>query len=182
MKGIVFTEFLTMVEERWSIEFAEELIESVDLPSGGAYTAVGTYDHSEMSALVTQLSVVTETPVPTLLRVFGHYLFGRFAVLYPVFFEGVTSSIDLVASIDGVIHVEVRKLYPDAELPRFFTLESTPDLLTVEYQSDRHLGDLAEGLIEAAIEHFEEKETVILTRKNTEPEGPVCFTLRRMIP
>jgi len=46
MKGIIFTEFLEMVEDRFSPEIADRIIEAADLPSGGAYTAIGTYDAS----------------------------------------------------------------------------------------------------------------------------------------
>ncbi|MBA1333177.1 heme transporter CcmB, partial [Candidatus Endoriftia persephone str. Guaymas] len=44
MKGIVFSKFIEFVEERFSPEMADDIIESSDLPSGGAYTSVGTYD------------------------------------------------------------------------------------------------------------------------------------------
>src|SRR5688500_10275861 len=87
MKGVVFTEFIDMVENRFSLEMAERIISKCDLPSGGAYTAVGTYDHREMVALVAALSNETDTPVPTLLHVYGEHLFGRFVALFPQFFH-----------------------------------------------------------------------------------------------
>ncbi len=183
MKGIVFTKFLEMVEESYSVDFAEQMIEAVDLPSGGAYTAVGTYDHTEMVSLLVQLSKMTGRTVPDLLNAYGKYLFGQFAKLYPGFFEGVDSSIAFVARIEDVIHVEVKKLYPDAELPKFDVIEHTPDCLKILYKSDRHLGDLAEGLIDSCIAHFGERETVSLKRENlTDPGAPVCFTLTRHQP
>jgi Haem-NO-binding len=52
MKGVVFTEFIEMVEDRFSPEMADRIIERAKLPSGGAYTTVGTYDHGEMIQLV----------------------------------------------------------------------------------------------------------------------------------
>ena len=42
MKGIIFTEFMQMVEDRFSIEVAEEIIDAATLPSGGSYTSLGT--------------------------------------------------------------------------------------------------------------------------------------------
>ena len=45
MKGVIFTEFLEMVESHFSPEMADRIITAARLPSGGAYTAVGTYDH-----------------------------------------------------------------------------------------------------------------------------------------
>lgn len=52
MKGIVFSEFMDLVEESFGLEMIDELIEQSDLPSGGSYTAVGTYPHGEMLTLV----------------------------------------------------------------------------------------------------------------------------------
>jgi hypothetical protein len=48
MKGMVFTEFLEMVEAKFSADMVDDIISDSDLPNGGAYTSVGTYDHSEL--------------------------------------------------------------------------------------------------------------------------------------
>lgn len=169
-----------MVEQTFSVDLVEEILEEADLPSGGIYTAVGTYDHQEMVSLLVLLSQKTGTPIPDLLRAFGQYLFGEFARLYPTFFEGVSSAIDFVARIESVIHVEVRKLYPDAQLPRFQVLHHTPDYLEIIYRSDRHLADLAHGLIESCAAYFGESETVQIEREDLAEEGrPTCFRLAR---
>ena len=71
MKGVVFTEFLEMVEEKFSPEMVDTIIGASDLPSQGAYTSLGTYDHNEMIQLVTHLSKETNIAVPDLIRTFG---------------------------------------------------------------------------------------------------------------
>ena len=182
MKGIVFTKFIEMVETQYSIETAEDMISACNLPGGGAYTSVGTYDHREMVSLLQQLSQMTGRPIPDLLRAYGNFLFGQFARMYPAFFDGIQSSIEFAGRIESVIHVEVLKLYPDAELPKFDVTSITPDNLQFVYRSDRHLGDLAHGLLEACIIHFGERETVTLTRANlSEPGDPICFTMTRRL-
>ena len=97
----------------------DDLIEASDLPSGGAYTAVGTYDHKEMQSLVANLSAQSNTPPNELLDLFGQHLIGRFKASFPDFFKTAATLFDFLESIDSHIHVEVRKLYPDAELPEF---------------------------------------------------------------
>jgi hypothetical protein len=164
MKGVVFAEFLEMVEDRFSPEIADRIIEVSDLPSGGAYTSIGTYDHTEMVQLVTQLSVATGATVPVLGHTFGKYLFGRFVVLYPQLFEGVESAYSFLEKVDSTIHIEVLKLYPDAELPRFECNTSEPGRLTMIYRSMRGFADLAAGLIEGCIEHF--GETIDVQRED----------------
>jgi Haem-NO-binding len=154
VKGIVFTEFLDMVEDRFTLEVADRMITAAAVPSGGAYTAVGTYDYHEIIQLVAQLSTLTSIPVSKLLHTFGVYLFGRFVVAYPSLFSRATSTFNFLERIEDHIHVEVRKLYPDAELPMFACDISTPSRLTMLYRSTRPFADLAEGLIVGCIAYF----------------------------
>jgi hypothetical protein len=174
MKGMVFTEFLEMVEVKFSADMVDDIIADSDLPSGGAYTAVGTYDHGELVQMVTALSVRTEIPAPALVQVFGEHLFGRFNVMYPSFFGGVSSVLDFLESIETVIHTEVRKLYPDAQLPKFDCTRSA-DGLTMLYSSPRHFGDLAEGLIKGAVAHFGGGIDIV---RHPQPNGDILFDLR----
>ncbi len=160
MKGIVFTEFLDLVEDHYSVDLVEQLIDSSNLPTGGAYTSVGTYDASEMVTLVTGLSELTGTPVPELLNAFGRHLFGRFVTMFPSFFEGINSSVTFLESVQTYVHIEVRKLYNDAELPEFICETPEPGTLKMEYRSSRNLADFAEGLINGCLAHFGEDAEV----------------------
>jgi hypothetical protein len=156
MKGVVFTEFLEMVEDRFSPDMADRIIEAAEVPSGGVYTTVGTYDHREMIQLVSCLSAETGIPAAELVRAFGMHLFGRFETMFPKYFEGVTSSFDFLQRVDHYIHVEVGKLYPDAELPSFDCDTSEPGRLRLTYRSSRPFAALAEGLIRGCVAHYGE--------------------------
>ena len=173
MKGLVFVHFLEMVDKRFSIEVSERLIQTSDLPSKGIYTTVGTYDFGEMAALVTNLSRITGIPVSELLKEFGRYLFGVFVKYFPAFFEGINSTFEFLPQVHSYVHLEVEKLYADAELPVFTCDDSDPDKLLMTYKSTRNLPDLAEGLMLGCIEHFGEELTV--SRKT--PEGDQQATL-----
>ncbi len=160
MKGIVFVELIDMVDEHFGEEVTERIIEACDLESGGAYTSVGTYDHNELIALVSRLSQETEVPVPALLRSYGKHLFGRFHGLYPEFFTEISDVFNFISKIEDYIHVEVRKLYPDAELPAFGCVSLGPNQLELTYQSCRPFADFCGGLLEGCIEHFEEEVSI----------------------
>jgi hypothetical protein len=43
MKGIVFTEFLEMVEQEFGYNMVDEMIENTDLDSKGVYTSIVIY-------------------------------------------------------------------------------------------------------------------------------------------
>lgn len=178
MKGIIFSEFLEMVENQFGIQTLDYIIENSELPSGGSYTSIGTYHHGEMVALVQSLSERTGHSVPDLLKAYGNYQFGRFAVMYPNFFEGVDSAFDFLSRIEDYIHPEVRKLYPDAELPRFNIKKVDSDTLQMFYTSDRHLGDFAEGLIQGCLAYFEES-AVVSSEKMPQNEDGIVFSITR---
>jgi hypothetical protein len=179
MKGIVFSEFIEMVEEQFSPELADKIIVDADLASGGAYTAVGTYDHDEMLKLVDRLSRETGIEPDELVKAFGRYLFGRFQSLYPGFFQGVSGTFGFLSTIDNHVHVEVRKLYPDAELPKFECEEVDADTVIMTYRSKRPFGNLAAGLMEGCISHFEENIAIEREDLSGGENRHVRFTLRR---
>ena len=73
MKGIIFTEFLEMVEEKFGYEVVDEIISKSELKSNGIYTSVGTYAREEMMVLVDHLHLKT--------RFFTKYSASIFLVL-----------------------------------------------------------------------------------------------------
>ncbi len=171
MKGIVFTEFIEMVEKSFGYETVDEMLVSCDLPSKGVYTAVGTYEYDEMLQLVGFLHKKTKLPVPDLLKTFGQYLFGTFEKNYGVFFDKEDNAFDFFESIENHIHVEVKKLYPDAQLPTFDTTRISDNILEMVYKSERKMADFAMGLIEKTLIRYNERARI--SRENIEEDGSI---------
>jgi hypothetical protein len=167
MKGVIFTEFSEMVENEFGIAMLDEIIESCNLPTKGVYTSVGTYSHHELVSMLTKFCELSQTPVNEALRLFGHHLIKSFKKNYVDFFENKNHVFDFIESIDNHIHIEVYKLYPDAQLPRFNTKRIDSNTLHMEYISDKHLEWLAVGLIEGALLQFKVEGKVELL----EPEN-----------
>lgn len=167
-----------MVEEQFGYEVADKIVTNSDLPSGGVYTALGKYDHQEMVQLLTSLQAETHTTIPSLLKAFGKYLFKSFGKSYGAFFEEAEDAFSFLKGIENHIHVEVLKLYPDAELPKFEISQLNSNQLELVYRSERGLADLAEGLIRGCIEHYS-RETEVLRE---DINGPFVskFTLTQM--
>lgn len=159
MKGIVFTEFLEMVEAKFGYEMVDKIIEDSSLPNHGAYTAVGTYPHHELLRLLDQLAQASAIEKSELLHAFGVYMFSSFKDGYPGFFEGFSHAFDFLMTVDGHIHKEVQKLYPDAILPSFKVSHEAQQMKMV-YTSYRRLSDFALGLIEASLCHFKHEHSI----------------------
>jgi hypothetical protein len=175
MKGMIFTEFFDMVGETFSPEMVEKIIDASNLPNGGAYSDVGTYDYQEMLRLVINLSKETNVPVPQLEAAYGKYLFGKFLNRYPKLIQSCSSTFEFLEHVDRHIHVEVLKLYPDAELPRFECEIINPAHMTMRYRSNHPFANLAEGLILGCAEHFNEKIAINMKDLGATPEKKVNF-------
>lgn len=176
MKGMVFREFLELVETKFGADVADDILDAAELASDGAYTAVGTYDHAEMIALVSALSEEVSLPAEALLHAFADHLMGVFAREHPTFFTEAGDALSFIESVDRHIHVEVRKLYPDAELPRFSCARSHEDEMEVEYRSSRPFAELALGLMRAAGTHFGEPLNI---ERSDASDGAVVFKVQR---
>lgn len=164
MKGIVFTEFLDLVENKYGLEMVDKIIGQSKLESNGAYTAVGTYKFSEMLQLLQNLSANTNIPIDNLLLVYAEHFFSVLETSHPELIATYKDPIEMLASIENHIHVEVQKIYPNAELPTFEVLEKTDNSLIMIYKSSRAMHHFGLGLMNKTFEHFNSEATIVLEK------------------
>jgi|TARA_B110000467_G_scaffold163217_1_gene188600 hypothetical protein len=160
MKGVVFTEFLELVEKEFGLEIVQRIIDECDLATGGVYTSVGTYSHKEMFKMVGKLSEIKDIPIPALLNIYGEYFFTTLSRDYPKFMEQ-PNLFSFLESIETYIHPEVLKLYPEAELPSFGTDLKSEKEMRLDYSSSRKMSDLAVGLIKGAANYYNEEVDIV---------------------
>jgi hypothetical protein len=178
MKGIIFAEFLELVEGKFGLEMVDTLIEESNIASEGVYTSIGTYEFSEMLTLLTNLKKRTGIPVNDLLHVFATHFFKVLLRDYKEFILMYNDPFSLLASIESHIHVEVMKLYPDAELPTFKIIERSHEKLILNYTSSRAMYSFGLGLMENTLNHFNQKAEIIL-KKNIDDGSDVDFTITK---
>ncbi len=166
MKGIVFTEFLELVEDKFGIEYVDDIISKSNLESEGVYTAIGTYKFSEMVQLLSHLSEKTQLSINDLLYTYGLHFFSVLQNSYNGIIEQYKQPIDLLNAIENHIHVEVRKIYPDAELPTFDVSHKDASRITMLYTSSRGMYSFAKGLIESTFKHYGQEATIEITKLN----------------
>lgn len=160
MKGIVFTEFLEMVEEKFGLETVDFIINESKLESNGVYTSVGTYDFIEMQSLIVQLSKKINIPVDDLVYAYGLYFYKTLVDNHKDIFDHYKDPMVFVASVEDHIHVEVRKLYPGAELPSFGIIHKDDDYMEVVYTSERGMYMFAKALMEKTFEYYDKNVQV----------------------
>lgn len=164
MKGIVFTEFLDLVEDKFGLEMVDKIISESKLESEGVYTSIGTYSFSEMLQLLTHLSNYTDISIDNLLLVYGEHFFSVIETSYLGLLATYKDPIDMLSSIENHIHVEVQKIYPDAELPTFVVQDKTENSIIMVYKSSRAMHHFGLGLMNKTFEHFNSTATIQLEK------------------
>ncbi len=153
MKGIIFSVLSKFIEEKKGLEVLDEVLEKTNLESGGVYTSLKTYPDAEFITILKTFSEISNLKHDEILFELGKYMLIEMSKTYPTFFE-VKSLKEFLLSIHDVIHVEVRKLFPDALTPQFSFENNNSNELTMIYKSTRQLCRLAEGLIHGASEYY----------------------------
>ena len=169
MMGMVFTELLDMVEERYSLDLVDDVLAKAGV--SGSYTSVGYYEDADLVGIVVALSEESNIAVPDLLHLFGTHLFSRFVTLYPMFFDPHESAPSFLEGLESHVHTEVRKLYANAH-PPIFTFDANPDgTYALTYQSNRGLWQFAQGLLEACLKHYGQALTLASIEDQSEGAG-----------
>ncbi|MDG1380122.1 MAG: heme NO-binding domain-containing protein [Flavobacteriaceae bacterium] len=171
MKGFIFTEFIRFVEESHGLAIVDEMIESSNLPSRGVYSAFNSYPFDELATMLTFICNKTDTHAEFLLEEFGKFVFPYLIAKHPYIVSDYKNPLDLISSIENHIHLEVKKLYEDAELPEFRLIKRQVRKLTMIYKSKRKLTYFAIGLMKQTLTHFEVNGKVWIDSKYKENTG-----------
>jgi hypothetical protein len=152
VKGIVFNLLEAVVTKEHGENVWETLLDNAGMD--GAYTSLGSYPDDQLMRLVAAASGTLKCSDAEVLQWFGRNAMSILAERYPQFFKGQSSTRAFLLTLNEIIHPEVRKIYPGADVPVFDFDSSSPNVLVVGYRSRRKLCALAEGFVEGAAEHF----------------------------
>ncbi|NOH50031.1 guanylate cyclase [Vibrio rotiferianus] len=160
MKGIIFTEFMELVEDKFGLEVLDQVLELSN--DEGIYTSVGSYDHRDLVKLIVNLSKVSDIPPEKLQEVFGECVFQNLLKSIPnhASLQQCTTTFQFVRHVEDFIHVEVKKLYPDANPPQFDFISETESEMVFDYRSARCMAHVCVGLIQGCANHFDERVEV----------------------
>ena len=160
MQGSIYTTFSDMIIEKMGMEQWNELLEKTNPPSKGVYTSGQQYEDSELINMVIELSNKTGIEVEKLVEAFGQYLFDSLYKTSPVDISKINDLREFLLSIDQVIHVEVKRLHPNAYLPKFDYEDGENGELIMYYTSKRKLCHASIGLIFGAAKKFNQTITI----------------------
>ena len=148
----------------------DDIIVDAKLPHDGGYTSTGSYPFEEMVSLISALVTHTREPLPAVLEAFGTHCFESWVSYAPQYFSHERCLFDILEGIDEFHEIEVRKLYPDAELPSFVPEARNAQALTLGYYSCKPLAALALGVIRGAADHVGQR-IMVTHEPATGPRG-----------
>jgi hypothetical protein len=178
--GIIFESYIEYLEEEFGVEVCESIVDRACPDGNSSFTAVGNYSFDRMLDFVVATNKITQVETHDLLRSFGLYLFPKLMDGYGSMLGEINHSFEMIECIENHIHVEVKKLYPNAELPTFKTDKTEDGKLIVEYQSARPLASLAAGLLEGCCKHFKNEVTIAKTDRTPEEGYGAVFELKEL--
>lgn len=159
VKGVVFNLLEQIVIREHGEDAWDELLDSAGLE--GSYTSLGSYEDADLAKLVGAASGALNLPPDEIVRWFGRNALPLFAVSHPQLFERHSSGRTFVLTLNDIIHPEVRKLYPGADVPVFdFASTPTGDIV-MGYHSSRKMCSFAEGLLEGTADYFGEQVAIV---------------------
>ena len=164
MKGIVFDLFEQAIVRQHGEDAWDDLLAQAGLV--GAYTSLGSYADAEFGRLVEGASAMFRMDPQETIRWFGRESMPRLAAAYPEFFTPHVSTRPFLLTLNDIIHPEVRKVYPGADVPWFAIGETADGDLVMGYDSRRRLCAFAEGLIQGAAAQYGEPVRI---------EQPACM-------
>ena len=157
MKGIIFNLLEDVVIRNHGEDTWDQLLSAAGLD--GSYTSLGSYPDEQVHDLVGAAARMLGLTPFEVLRWFGQQAIPLLFDRYPGFFSSQASTRPFVLSVNSIIHPEVRKIYPGADVPTFEFRDAPEGGLMMGYLSPRRLCALAQGFIEGAATHY--GETVV---------------------
>lgn len=158
MKGIVFNLLEDIVVKKYGDDTWDKLLTAAKLD--GAYTSLGSYPDAQLLGLVGAASAALKLPPEAIVRWFGKECIPLFVRRYPQLFTPHKNAKSLVLTLNDIIHPEVRKLYPGADVPVFDYETNGANSVSLGYHSKRKLCAFAEGLVEGTAAHYGQTVTI----------------------
>lgn len=172
MKGVIFQIARAAIEEKLGAQTWEDLLEAIG--SDGVFAARADYPDEAIEALLEASGDALGPNRDARLVTMGQWMMPHLAGAYQSMVDQHKTLQSFLESIEGVIHVEVRRLYRDSQPPALETTHPEAGTMTMEYRSHRDMSALAEGFILGAAPLFDERVTVERERHD---EG-VTITVR----
>lgn len=174
MKGFVLTGVFDFLEKQFDEQLVFDLMDKYGMPQGGVYSPVADYPDNTLFQLLERAAELLDMPSSKLSKILGVNLFAELSSLNPFWVGQAKNTFELLKSHDVLLNKAIEEAFPGFIAPSFNCIEINPDILEISYKSPFMPADVAEGLMSAAIIHYNENFYI----ESKKYEQPVDFNLR----
>jgi hypothetical protein len=154
MRGVVFNWLERVVVDEHGEDVWDDLIETSGV--SGAYTSMGGYADGDLTALVGAAAESFDQPRDQIERWWGRGTLELLAAGHRDLFDSHRTARSFLLALNDVVHPAARRMTPGAQTPTFAFDTASPEVLVLEYRSDRFLCGFAHGLLEGVATHYGE--------------------------
>ena len=154
MKGHIFNLLETFIEESAGIELLEDILSKCSFDTSVGFIRTENYSDAKLEELVFHATQALDISVEQAHFAFGEWIFPRLAKLVPDQYTEFTHPAPLLAKLDYIHKVELKKLYPDATPPFFDYYHIDEFHGQIKYQSKRKMFDLVEGVLQGVSKYY----------------------------
>ncbi len=150
----------------------EEAAESVEQVAKAEREAIGPaydgYDQTELVEMVQAMLGKNGPGIDEIQRAFGEHMLRYCAHCYPDYFES-EGLFAFLTDVQSRIHADVRKAYPDVDLPSFECREENEARLVVTVYAPPGATAFAEGLVSGCARFYDEQ--IALSKTDLSGDG-----------
>lgn len=157
MKGHIFNLLEKFIIEVSDEMIYEEILDSCNFITQEPFVRPGTYPDEDLNELVEKtVERLGLTPKDAHFA-FGKWVFPHLVKIAPPEALNHDNPKDLLLALDHIHTVELKKVIPDAQPPRFYCTDTGPDSLDMIYSSARGMFDLVDGVLASVEEYYSTK-------------------------
>lgn len=156
MKGQIFVILEHFIVDNYGRDAYEKFFEKVhtQLVTKEPFVGPGTYPDQDMLTLVGAVVNDFGIKLEDALEGFGRYAFSHLASGIPDIMSKFKDPLELLMSLESIVHTEVRKFYRDSSPPSFSAVRHSKGRITLTYKSGRQLFPLVIGLVRGCGDYF----------------------------
>lgn len=157
MKGLIFNLLEEFLVARCGETEYELILANCELITAEPSLMVGpgSYPDQDFTAIIASAANRLGLSSDELFQEVGRAVIPLLAARYPQFFSPSKHPREFFASLNFIHHLEVKKLYKDAELPRFRCENKADGSLLINYLSSRRLCHFFSGLINGVADYYQ---------------------------
>lgn len=154
MKGHIFILLEEFIAEAASEETLYAVLDNCLFDTSTAFVKTDNYPDEHLTEFVNQAIAVLEITLPQAHFAFGQWLYPRLIKMLPAEFTDFDHPSPVLANLDQLHKVELKKLYPDAQPPSFNYHRINNASAELIYHSKRQMFDLVLGVLQGMADHY----------------------------